>query len=77
MATYCYNIARDLDIQLHRGKAELTLCYIDDVLDEFIRVLQGNPTKNGEYCCVPIVHVIKLGDLANRIRSFKESREET
>ena len=75
VATYCYNTARGLDIQINNPDAELTLCYIDDVLDEFIKALQGNPTKNGDYCCVPITHKIKLGELAERIRSFKESRE--
>jgi UDP-2-acetamido-2,6-beta-L-arabino-hexul-4-ose reductase len=74
VATYCYNIARSLDIQINNPEAELTLCYIDDVLDEFIRALQDKETKNGEYCCVPITHNIKLGNLADIIRSFKDSR---
>lgn len=75
VATYCYNIARGLDIQINNPETELTLCYIDDVLDEFMRALQGNETKNGKYCCVPVTHKIKLGDLADKIKSFKESRE--
>ncbi|MFL0247329.1 capsular polysaccharide biosynthesis protein CapF [Candidatus Clostridium stratigraminis] len=74
VATYCYNIARGLDIQINNPEAELTLCYIDDVVDEFIRALQEKETKNSEYCCVPITHDIKLGNLADTIRSFKDSR---
>ena len=74
VATYCYNIARGLDIQINNPDAELDLCYIDDVLDEFIRALEGNETKEGEYCYVPVTHEIKLGDLAEKIRSFKRSR---
>ena len=76
VATYCYNIARGLDIQISNPDAELTLCYIDDVMDEFIGALEGNPTKMDDYCCVSITHQIKLWDLANRIRSFKESRKD-
>lgn len=76
VATYCHNIARGLDIQINNAEAELTLCYIDDVLDEFIRALEGNETRNGDYCCVPVTHNIKLGDLADRIRSFKENRKD-
>ncbi len=76
VATYCYNIARGLDIQVNNEDAELTLCYIDDVLEEYIRALEGNETRNGDYCCVPVTHKIKLGDLADRIRSFKESRKD-
>lgn len=74
VATYCYNVARDLDIQMNNPDAELSLCYIDDVLDEFIRALENNPTKTNEYCSVPVVHQIKLGELADRIKSFKDSR---
>lgn len=74
VATFCYNIARDLDIKINNPEIELTLCYIDDVLEEFLRALQGNPTKQGDYCFVPVTHNIKLGELAETIRSFKESR---
>ena len=74
VATYCYNISRGLDIQINNPEAEITLCYIDDVLDEFIRALEGKPTKNDEYCSVQVVHQIKLGELADRIKSFRESR---
>lgn len=75
VATYCYNIARGLDIQINDSETELTLCYIDDVLDEFIRALEGKETRDGKYCLVPVTHKIKLGDLAERIKSFKESRK--
>ena len=76
VATYCYNISRNLDIQINNPDAELVLCYIDDVLDEFIRALEGNPTKKDEYYSVPVSHKIKLGDLAEIIKSFKESRKD-
>jgi UDP-2-acetamido-2,6-beta-L-arabino-hexul-4-ose reductase len=74
VATYCHNIARDLEIQINNPDAELTLCYIDDVLEEFLSALAGNPTFQDDYCVVPITHSIKLGELAERIKSFKESR---
>lgn len=76
VATYCYNIARDLDIQINDQDAELTLCYIDDVVEEFIKALEGNSTKNNEYCCVPVIHSIKLGELAETIKGFKNSRKD-
>ncbi|MEH7073653.1 capsular polysaccharide biosynthesis protein CapF [Neobacillus drentensis] len=74
VATYCHNIARDLDIQVNNKEAELNLCYIDDLLEEFLRALEGNPTNQDDYCVVPITHNIKLGELAELIISFKESR---
>lgn len=76
VATFCYNIARNLEIQINNPDVYLTLCYIDDVLDEFIRALEGNSTKEDKYCIVPVFHNIKLGELADKIKSFKESRKD-
>lgn len=75
VATYCYNIARDIEIKVNNPEVELNLSYIDDVLDEFIKALKGTPTKAGTYCEVPVMHSIKLGELANVIKGFKESRK--
>jgi UDP-2-acetamido-2,6-beta-L-arabino-hexul-4-ose reductase len=74
VATFCHNIARGLDIQINNPDAELNLCYIDDVLEEFIRALEGNPTMQNDFCNVPVTHNIKLGELADLIKSFKDSR---
>lgn len=76
VSTFCYNIARDLDIQINNPEVELSLCYIDDVLNEFLKALGNHPTKDGEFCIVPTVHKIKLGKLAGLINSFKESRKD-
>lgn len=76
VATWCYNVAHDLDIQINDESVELPLCYIDDVIDEFLNALEGHPTisKEGIYQVYPI-HFIKLGELAKIIKSFKESRK--
>lgn len=74
VATYCYNIARNVEIEIHNADAELTLCYIDDVVEEFLKALNGKPTKQNNHCLVPITYTIKVGELAELIRSFKESR---
>ncbi|EJR58335.1 hypothetical protein IIO_04357 [Bacillus cereus VD115] len=75
VATFCHNIARGLDIQVNDPSVELNLCYIDDVLEEFLRALKKNPSIRGNYCFVSTTHKIKLGELANIIKSFKEGRE--
>lgn len=74
VATFCHNIARGLDIQINNPDAELNLCYIDDVLEEFFRALEGKPTMQGDFCVVSETHNIKLGELADLINGFKESR---
>lgn len=75
VATFCYNVARDLDIQISNPEVELNLCYIDDVVEEFINALNDKPTKEGDFCIIPIMHKIKLKELAELIFSFKMSRE--
>ena len=74
VATFCNNIARGLSIQVNNPEADLVLCYIDDVVEEFLKVLQGRPTIENGRCMVPVTHTIKLGALADTFRGFKESR---
>lgn len=75
VATYCFNISRDLDIRVDNPSSELTLCYIDDVLEEFMRALNGSPSVQGDFCKVPTTYSISIGELARLLTSFKESRE--
>ncbi|TVY07211.1 capsular polysaccharide biosynthesis protein CapF [Paenibacillus cremeus] len=74
IATFCHNIARDLDIKIDDPKKELNLCYIDDVVNEFIKAMEGSPTIIGDYCNVPTSYSVTLGKVVELIRSFKESR---
>ena len=72
VATFCNNIANDLPIQVNDRSVNMTLVYIDDVVDELINALLGLETKNGEYCVVPTEHKITLGEIVDLIYSFKE-----
>ncbi|MFP3919930.1 NAD-dependent epimerase/dehydratase family protein, partial [Lysinibacillus telephonicus] len=74
VATFCHNIARGMDIKINNPDLVLTLSYIDDVLEEFLRALEDTPSIKGSYCVVPISYRIKLSKLASLIKSFKESR---
>jgi UDP-2-acetamido-2,6-beta-L-arabino-hexul-4-ose reductase len=74
VATFCHNIARNLPIQINDPKARLNLVYIDDVVEELIVTLVGQEHKEGEYCMVPTVHSVLLGDIAEMLHSFKEFR---
>ncbi|MBO4923268.1 MAG: NAD-dependent epimerase/dehydratase family protein [Bacteroidales bacterium] len=72
VATFCYNIANDLPILVNDPNVMMHLVYIDDVVDELIATLEGKEHHNGDYCEVPIVHDIKLGEIVDLIRSFAE-----
>ena len=73
VATWCYNIAHDKDIQINNPNAKVELCYIDDVIDEFLNALEGHPTISiGEYNEVHPTHEITLEELSKMLFSIKE-----
>lgn len=76
IATFCYNIARDLPIKVNDSNIMMKLVYIDDVINEFINSLSENVEKKGSFCEVERVHKIKLGEIADLLYSFKNSRED-
>lgn len=76
VATFCHNTARGLPITVHDPAAALTLTYIDDVVEEFLRALQGRPTRReGGLCAVPEEYRTTVGALAETVRSFPALRE--
>lgn len=74
VATFCHNIANDLPIQINDPAFTVNLVYVDDVVGEFVRLLDSMPVglTRGE---VSPVYGITLGDLAAQIRAFKNCRE--
>ena len=76
VATFCASIAANLPIQISDPNRVMNLVYIDDVVREFICALKGNEYKYGRYCMVTPMHTITLGEIADLIKSFKNSREE-
>ncbi|MBR6571220.1 MAG: NAD-dependent epimerase/dehydratase family protein [Clostridia bacterium] len=76
VATFCHNIARDLPITVNDPSVRLNLCYIDDVVSECLRALDGKAVKGEDgYNHVEPVHSILLGDMAELIRSFRDMRD--
>jgi len=74
VATFCYNIANNLPIQVNDPDVMLNLTYIDDVVDELIGALTGDEHKDGKYCYVPQVHNVRLGDIADLLYSYDTGR---
>ena len=71
VATFCHNIANDLPITVNDPSHMMTLCYIDDVVDEMINAISGKETRDGEFCKVGIEHKITLGEIAELLNKFK------
>jgi UDP-2-acetamido-2,6-beta-L-arabino-hexul-4-ose reductase len=80
VATFCNNVANGLPIQVNDRSVNMTLVYIDDVVRELIRALEGNANRvvglspERQFCKVPVEHSITLGEIVDLIYSFKESR---
>lgn len=76
VATFCYNIAHGLPIQVNDRSTVMHLVYIDDVVEELLQALDYHPHVNADgYCYVPVEHEITLGEIVNLLYSFRESRK--
>lgn len=78
VATFCYNIARGLPVTIHDPDSEVPLCYIDDLLEEFLRCMEGKATpyeKDSRYCTVSEVYRRTVGKIASLLENFRESRK--
>ena len=84
VATFCNNIANDLEIQVNDRSTQLELLYIDDLGDEMIDALKGEEhhcefdgvdtvlTETGRYCAVPATHKVTLGEIVDLLNQFHE-----
>lgn len=76
VATFCHNIAHDLPIHVNDKGVVIKLVYINDVLEELINALEGKENRAKDFCEVPVVHTVTLGEIADLIYSFKKSRDD-
>lgn len=84
IATFCYNIAHDLAIQVNDSSTEIEFLYIDDLVDEMISLLEGKgnrcdykgldviPSKEGKFYYVPVTHKVSLGEIVDLLNKFKD-----
>ncbi|MCD8340932.1 MAG: NAD-dependent epimerase/dehydratase family protein [Clostridiales bacterium] len=84
VATFCDRIANELPFTVDDPDTELTLLYIDDLLDGLLDALEGReqrceyegltavPAPHGRYCYIPTVHRIRLGELAALLQTFHD-----
>ncbi len=80
VATFCHNISRGLPVQVNDAGANLSFCYVDDVVSRFIADVMGGE-ESGEreaksgVLDFDLAYGITLGELHDLIVSFKESRQ--
>ena len=83
VATFCHNIAHDLDIVVNDESTELELLYIDDLIDEMLNLLEGKGHRcnyngldieysdDGQYYVCPLTYKVTLGEIVSLLNSFK------
>lgn len=74
VATFCYNIARDLPITVNDPATLMRLVYIDDLVAALTDLLSGKVTMDGEFCVAAPEHTVTLGRIAELLHAFRESR---
>ena len=84
VATFCHNLAHDLPIQINDPSVEMELLYIDDLIDEMFRALEGTPNHcefdglevlpapDGRYCYCPVTHKATLGEIVSMIEACRD-----
>ncbi|WP_331774345.1 polysaccharide biosynthesis C-terminal domain-containing protein [Sulfurospirillum sp. 1612] len=73
VATWCYNIANNIEIHVSDRSVELTLVHVDDVVKSFISKL--DLAGDEPYVCIETVYKKTLGEIESLLYQFKENRK--
>jgi len=73
IATWCYNIARDLPIQINDASVQLQFVYIDDVISSFLERFSCD--ADDSYVEVKPLYKKTLGEIKELLYAFKANRE--
>ena len=76
VATFCHNIANDLEIRIDDPKKEIKLVYIDDVVRVLVDAVSGFASRDIDKLCIAEpVYNVSLERIAFLLKSFKENRD--
>lgn len=74
-ATFCYNIAHNLPIEIRDREYVVHFNYVTDIVNEFIKVANGDHSGSRDILSVFPVHDCSLGRLADLLYYFKKEIE--
>lgn len=84
VSTFCWAVANNEEFTVDDRSTELELLYIDDLVEGLFDLLEGKEkhcifddvetidNPSGEYCYVPAVHKVTLGEIVDLLQKFKE-----
>ena len=74
-ATFMYNIAHDLPIEIRDPNYVVHYNYVEDIVSTFIECIKGNIKPSKNILSVSPIYDCSLGNLASLIKRFKEAVE--
>jgi len=72
VATFCHNVANEIPLIINDKNATISLVYIDDVIDEFIKRLDTENPNECSYFEIDSAYDISIGELAKKISSYSD-----
>lgn len=73
VATFCHNIARGLPLQIDDPTAPLSLLYVDDLIDQWLRLI-GDPPQTSGLAQPQGTDLTTVGELAELLQQFSDLR---
>lgn len=74
VATFCFNAAHGMPLRVDDPSVELSLLYIDDLVEEVLRALLGQARRDTDGLCeVGPVDTVTVGELAALVEGFAAS----
>ena len=73
VATFCYNTARSLPIDIIEPEKKISLTYIDDFVAEMLSALRKKRQADTIFYEVSPVYHVTVGDIAGTVRGFAEN----
>lgn len=83
VATFCYNYAHDLPIQVNDPTVRLEMLYIDDLVTEMLDAMEGKAhacefegltpvfRADGTFYAAPVTHSVTLGEIVALLDAFR------
>ncbi|MCW6033890.1 UDP-2-acetamido-2,6-beta-L-arabino-hexul-4-ose reductase [Pantoea sp. JK] len=77
VATFCYNIANDLPLEIDNPQHQLKLVHVDDVISTFISAIEGKKVISRHDALLDVLpeYTTSVGELAEAIKSFEICRQ--
>jgi UDP-2-acetamido-2,6-beta-L-arabino-hexul-4-ose reductase len=74
VATFCHNIANNLPVEINDTETELNLVHVGAVVTSFLKTMKTRPKGYVQVDVTP-VHKIRLGELVDILKSYRDSRK--